>query len=145
MTDRDTALAGLAMMIGEWDVTSPQFPGETGHTSIEWLNDHSFLMVVTTLPGAHADRAWVVGADEGAEHSLAILQHGRDGSRRIYHGFFDGPLWRVWRDAPGGSQRFTGTLDETGNVFRATWERSDAQSDPRDWEHEFDLTYTRIS
>ena len=34
---------------------------------------------------------------------------------------------------------------ETGNTLRATWERSDSELDPRSWEHELDIVYTRIS
>ncbi|MGW0180335.1 hypothetical protein [Nocardia sp. NPDC003345] len=141
----EAPLGELMRMVGDWEVTSPQIPGRTGHSSIRWLNGESFLVLTTTLPAADADRTWVIGADDGDAHSLAILQHGRDGSRRVYYGFFDGPLWRVWRNATGASQRLTATIDESGDVFRATWERSDSASDPRDWEHEFDLTYTRIS
>ncbi|WP_459545344.1 hypothetical protein [Nocardia sp. X0981] len=141
----ESGLAGMAAMVGEWETTTTLFPEVTGRTTIEWLGDEAFLLVRYTAPDPSTSRIWVVGADEAAPGRLVILQHDQNGGHRIYHGSFEGPLWRVWRDAPGASQRFTGSLDETGNTLHATWERSDSELDPRTWEHELDLVHTRIS
>lgn len=42
--------------------------------------------------------------------------------------------------APGVSQRFTGTFNETADTISGKWELS---TDGSTWEHDFDLTYTR--
>jgi hypothetical protein len=51
-----------------------------------------------------------------------------------------GGVWKLWRIAPGFSQRFRGTFDESGSTIAGTWESS---SDGSTWEHDFDLTYRR--
>lgn len=141
----DSALARMAAMVGEWTTTASSSPGLTGRTAIEWLAGEAFLLVRYSAPDPSASRTWVIGADDTHPGQLVILQHDQSGGRRVYQGSFDGPLWRVWRDAPGASQRFTGCLDETGNTLRATWEHSDSELDPRTWEHELDIVYTRVS
>ncbi len=50
-------------------------------------------------------------------------------------------VWKIWRDAPGFSQRFTGPFSDDGNVVTAQWEKS---FDGANWEHDFDLTYKKI-
>ncbi|MEU1982717.1 hypothetical protein [Nocardia sp. NPDC019395] len=141
----DSALAAMAVMVGEWKTTTDQFPDVVGRTTIEWLAGEAFLLVRYTVAGPAVSRTWVIGTDDAYPERLKVLQHDSNGDRRIFNGAFTGPLWRVWRDAPGYSQRLTGNLDETGNTLRATWERSDAEFDPRTWEHELDIVYTRIS
>ncbi|MBF6351706.1 hypothetical protein IU448_22205 [Nocardia flavorosea] len=141
----DSALVAMAAMVGEWKTTSEQIPDMVGRTTIEWLDGDAFLLVRLTVPEPAIDRIWVVGTDDAYPERLKVLQHDGAGARRIYNGALTGPLWRIWRDAPGDSQRLTGNLDETGNIFRATWERSDAELDPRTWEHQMDIVYTRIA
>ena len=43
--------------------------------------------------------------------------------------------------APDFSQRFTGTFDDDHNTIVGRWEIS---SDGSTWNHDFDLTYTRL-
>lgn len=141
----ESALAAMARMVGEWQTTTSQHPGLTGHLSIDWIPDARLLLTRYTVPDPGIDRVWVIGADDLYRDRLVILQFDQNHEHRVYQGSFAGPLWRVWRDAPGHSQRFTGNLDETGNTLRATWERSDSELDPRTWEHELDAVFTRIS
>jgi hypothetical protein len=54
---------------------------------------------------------------------------------------FDHGAWKMWRDAPGFSQRFSATFSPDGNRIGGAWEKS---SDGQHWEHDFDLTYTRL-
>ena len=46
------------------------------------------------------------------------------------------------RDFPGFSRRFNGMFSDDNKVIAARWEKS---SDGSNWEHDFDLTYTRVS
>jgi hypothetical protein len=141
----ESALSAMARMVGEWKTTTSLYPDITGHTSIGWMPDAQFLTVRYTVPDPGVSWTWLVGADDLYQERLVILHYDQFGEHRVYEGSFDGPLWRVWRDAPGHSQRFTGNLDETSTTFRATWERSDSELDPRSWEHWLDFIYTRIS
>jgi hypothetical protein len=59
--------------------------------------------------------------------------------------FSDG-VWTLLRDSPdfsplSFSQRFTGTFGDDGDTIRGPWETS---NDGSTWEHDFDLTYTRV-
>jgi hypothetical protein len=51
-------------------------------------------------------------------------------------------VWKLWRDAPGFSQRFTGTFNADGNTITGSIESS---RDGAHWEHDFDLTYSRAA
>jgi hypothetical protein len=59
---------------------------------------------------------------------------------------FSGGVWTLVRTAPdftplAFSQRFTGTFADDGGTILGRWETS---PDGSHWEHDFDLTYTRI-
>ena len=47
----------------------------------------------------------------------------------------------MWRDTPGFSQRFEGNVSADGRTITAYWEKS---FDGSQWEHDFDVTYTKI-
>jgi hypothetical protein len=51
-------------------------------------------------------------------------------------------IWKIWRNSPGFSQRFEGKFSEDGKTITAHWENS---SDSSTWEHDFNLTYTKLS
>lgn len=141
----DSALVAMATMVGEWQASTDRHPGDAGRMSIQWLAAEGLLLVRFTIPEPAADRTWVMGIDDAYPERLKVLQYESNGEHRIFNGAVTGPLWRIWRDAAGDSQRLTGALDESGNTLRATWERSEAELDPRTWEHELDIVYTRIS
>ena len=50
--------------------------------------------------------------------------------------------WKLWRDFPGFSQRFTGTFSDDHKIITARWEKS---GDGSKWELDFNLTYTKVS
>ena len=51
-------------------------------------------------------------------------------------------VWKIWRDAPGFNQRFTGTLSDDGNTITGQYEFS---SDGTTWSKDFDLTYRKVT
>jgi hypothetical protein len=55
---------------------------------------------------------------------LAVFHYDSRGVSRVYQMTFDQRLWRMWRDAPGFHQRFSGTLADDGGSIRAAWEKS---------------------
>jgi hypothetical protein len=54
--------------------------------------------------------------------------------------FSDG-LWQLSRNTPRFSQRFEGRVSPDRKAIASHWEKS---SDGATWEHDFDVTYTRI-
>jgi len=55
---------------------------------------------------------------------------------------FSGSVWKMWRQAPGFWQRFSGTLSDDGSSITAMWEKS---PDGSTWEHDFDLIYSKVT
>ncbi len=47
-------------------------------------------------------------------------------------------VWKVWRDAPGFWQRYTGVISADGTSINGAWEYS---PDGVDWSHDFTPTY----
>jgi hypothetical protein len=122
------ALEHLNALVGEWAVegTVPSDPPLKirGRAAFEWLTEGSFLI-----------ERW----DAPAE---AFRQNYFDsrGVSRVYEMSLSDNVWRLWRDSPGFSQRFTGTFSEDGKTITGRWEKS---SDGSNREHDFDLTYVK--
>lgn len=83
---------------------------------------------------------WIIGPDDAAG-TYCVLYYDSRGVSRIYQMSLSNGVWKVWRDFPGFSQRFIGTFNDDRNMITARWEKS---SDSSNWEHDFDLTYTKI-
>ncbi len=49
-------------------------------------------------------------------------------------------VWKIWRNVPKFSQRFTGKISKDRKVIIASWEKS---TNGKNWEHDFDLKYTK--
>ena len=144
---RKAALARLDALIGEWSVQA-SFPGAPpGRTVFEWLAGEQFLLQRWEVPHPDApDGIAIIGLDrDGEEYS----QHYFDsrGVARVYTMSFGDGVWKLSRDSPdfsplNFSQRFVGTFSGDGNTIHGGWESS---SDGSSWEHDFDLTYTKVS
>ena len=61
--------------------------------------------------------------------------------RRVYRMSVAGGIWKMWRDAPGFNQRYTGTISDDGKTIGGQWEMS---PDGINWEVDFDLSYTKV-
>ena len=83
----------------------------------------------------------IIGA--GAEPET-FTQHYYDsrGVARIYQMTLDGGIWKLWREAPGFWQRYTGQISDDGNKITGDWEGS---ADGQTWKHDFSLTYIKTS
>lgn len=142
------ALQDLAVLIGNWEMELSNagfLPDPSarvkGKVSFEWLEDGAFLMMRMGDRLSEAPRAiWLIHRDDASSDYKAFYYDDRKVSR-IYEMSFSNQTWRLWRQSPDFSQRFEGRIGKEGNKIMAEWEKS---SDGQTWEHDFDVTYTRL-
>lgn len=149
--ERPGSLDRLDVLTGGWAMEAafgagyfgPDSQAETrggGRTTFEWLEGRSYLIqrFVVDDPVAPSGIAIIgLGADLDA-----FEQHYYDsrGVARIYQMSLDGGVWKLWREAPGFWQRYTGVISDDGNRITGAWEGS---PDGRQWKHDFGLTYIK--
>lgn len=144
------ALKALERLVGEWSMV-PTFegippPGVGAPVSFEWLSGGRFLIQRWEVPVPEApDGIAIIGCDP--EREGYYLQHYFDsrGVARVYRMTLEGRVWKLWRDQPDFSplefsQRFTGEFSDDGRTIAGAWE---IRHDGKDWEHDFDLTYSK--
>ncbi len=146
--EHNPALADLAFLAGEWDMevsNAPFLPTRDdtahGHVTFAWIEEGAFLVMrqseqFETPPSAR----WAIGRD-GSGTAFTVLYSDERGVSRVYDMSFSDATWRLWRNDPGFSQRFEGRVSPDRNRIVARWEKS---FDGSTWEHDFDLTYTRL-
>jgi len=137
-------LKPLEFLIGEWRLVAshPAFPtAVTGEVTVEWMDGGAFVMVRTNFeqPGPPSSKQ-VIGRDDSSG-TFRVLYYDERGVSRVYKLSVGEGVWKMWRNAPGFSQRFTATLSEDGNSMAAMWEKS---SDGKKWENDLELEYIRI-
>ena len=138
------ALKDLDVLAGMWNVAIifPADPSNVvrSHVSFEWLEGGAFLLMRLPVDtDAPMKSLWLMGRDDAVD-AYTVLYFDTRGVSRVYQMSLARGEWKMWRDAPGFSQRYTGTLSQDRNIITARWEKS---SDGSHWEHDFDLTYTR--
>jgi hypothetical protein len=148
---RPGSLDRLDVLTGEWEMEaafeagyfgsgSPAMSRRGGRTRFEWLEGRFYLIqrFVVEDPAAPSGIAIIgLGADPEA-----FEQHYYDsrGVARVYQMSLDGGVWKLWREAPGFWQRYTGVISDDGNRITGAWEGS---PDGREWKHDFGLTYIK--
>lgn len=136
-------LDDLDVLVGRWRLTSSLGPPDespSAETTFEWLEERKFLIQRWHVDHPDApDGIAIIGYDG---EKGTYLQHYFDsrGVARIYEMSLTDGTWRLERSAPGFSQRFAGTFDESQDTISGRWELS---RDGTNWEHDFDLTYSR--
>lgn len=139
------ALAPMGVLVGTWRTVGahPLVPGTTfhGRTSFEWLEGGAFLVMRSEIdePGIPSGIA-IFGTDDASGACSMLYFDERGVSRRYETTFRDGE-WRWWRDAPGLSQRFAGSVAPDGQTITA---RGELSRDGEHWEPDLALTYTRV-
>jgi len=133
------ALEQLEGLLGEWDVEVPQFPGARGRATFEWLEGGAYLRLHAEAPDPAPSATLIISRDESSE-IYTVLHYDSRGVSRVYQMSFGEGVWKMWRQAPGFWQRFSGMLSPDGSSIRASWEKS---PDGSSWEHDFDLIYTK--
>jgi hypothetical protein len=136
-------LLRLEALVGEWE-TEASVGGQSlgrGRAVFEWLEGGAFLVQHSEVEQASFPTATaIIGRDESTETYCMLYFDSRGVSRVYQMSLFDG-VWKMWREAPGFSQRFMGTWSSGGRTIRGHWEKS---GDGSHWEHDFDLTYTKV-
>ena len=83
------------------------------------------------------DAIWVIGVTDGR---LTMHYFDSRGVFRVYETSFEDRVWRIWRDAPGFSQRMEAPLSDDGNTLVARFELSE---DGSTWNDDLRMTYRR--
>lgn len=138
------ALKPFGVLVGKWNTVGahPLFPDTTFHgkTSFEWIEGGAFLVMHSEIqePGIPSGVA-ILGSDDSTEEYFMLYFDERGVSRK-YEVALRNNTWSWWRNAPGFSQRFTGTLSDDGRTIVGKGELS---KDGATWEKDLELTYTR--
>jgi len=149
--DRPASLDRLNVLIGRWETAasfeagffgsgSPPVTGG-GETTFEWLEGSFFLIqrFASEHPDA-PDGITIIGTSADRE---TFEQHYYDsrGVARVYQMSLEGGAWKLWREAPGFWQRYTGAISDDGTTIKGAWEASE---DGQEWKHDFVLTYIKV-
>jgi hypothetical protein len=138
------ALESLNALVGTWTIafTHVALPDTVhGQKTFEWLEGNHFLIERSRMEHPEVpDSISIYGADDS---DAPLAQHYFD-SRGVYRimkmSLRDG-TWKVWREEPGFSQRFTGKFSRDGKTIKVLGELS---KDGVKWERDFEQTYTKV-
>jgi len=141
------ALSDLEVLLGDWDMalSGASFlpdPETVVHGRIEArpIEEGRLLTLRQHAdPSGQPAATWVIGRDEAADGYCVLYGDGRGVSRRYEMTLSEG-TWRMWRDDPSFSQRFEASVRSDRSQIVGTWQKRSAGGD---WEHDFDVTYTR--
>jgi hypothetical protein len=152
-TAPNPVLRRLDALVGEWEMHASVGgqPMGRSHTAFEWLEGGAFLVQhADAEPDETTPPEWVansplplttiIGLDDSAERYCMLYADAR-GVFRVYQMSLSDGVWKLWRDAPGFFQRFTGTFSGDGKTISGRWEGS---RDGSNWEYDFDVTYTKV-
>lgn len=139
------ALAPFRILIGNWTTTGthPLVPNTTlhGRATFEWLENGAFLMLRSELDDPRFPAGIsIIGSDQGTGEYFMLYFDERGVSRTFQVTITDN-VWKWWRDAPGFSQRYQGTITDGGDTIIGKGELS---KDDSTWEPDLDLTYRRV-
>ena len=138
------ALKPFSILVGEWNTVGshPLIPGKLhGHTTFEWIEGGAYLRMLSEIeePGVPSGIS-IFGSDDKAGTFFMIYFDERGVSRK-YDTSLQDNIWKFWRNAPGFSQRYTGTFADGGNTIIWIGELSE---DDATWKPDLNLTYTRV-
>lgn len=146
--NQNPALRYLEILVGDWamELSNASFlPNSSdtviGHIAVKWLEEGAFLVIyMGNKPPSTPDAIWLISRDESTTNYTVLYYDTRKVSR-VYEMSFANGVWKMWRTSPEFSQRFEGKLSDDGSTITAHWEKS---SDGSTWEHDFDVTYTKV-
>ena len=138
------ALEPLGILVGAWDTvgTHTMVPGKTfhGRATFEWLEGGAFLIMHSEIDEPEIPSGIAIFGTDDTTGECSMLYFDERGVSRRYQVIVQGREWKWWRDAPGFSQRFGGTISADGRTIAGQGELS---RDGVSWEGDLRLTYTR--
>jgi hypothetical protein len=142
-TIRSPNLEALNALVGTWfiSMTHVDLPDTVhGQKTFGWLEGGYFLVEHSHFN--HPDVPDSISMIGVADSSGGLSEHYFDsrGVLRVMKMSLSAGIWKVWRDAPGFSQRFTGKFNDDGNIIEVSGELS---KDGVNWQHDFTHTYTK--
>ncbi len=141
---RSPALEPLDALVGTWSIemTHVALPDAVhGQKVFEWLEGGYFLIERSRFE--HPDVPDSISMIGAADSDAPLGMHYFDsrGVLRVMKMSLSSGIWKVWRDAPGFSQRFTGAFGDDGKTIEVS---GDLSKDGVNWQHDFTHTYTRL-
>jgi len=138
------ALEPFGALVGTWNTVGahPLVPGKTfhGRTTFAWLEGGTFLIMHSRIDEPEIPSGIAVFGSDDTTGECSMLYFDERGVSRRYETSLRDNVWRWWRNAPGLSQRFTGTIAADG---RSIASRGELSRDGARWEPDLQLTYTR--
>jgi hypothetical protein len=137
-------LGPFQALIGDWTIeaTHPMFPSVvvSGSSTFEWLEGEQF--VIQRSLADHPDFPDSISVIGMVDERLAMYYFDSRSVHRVYEMSFAGEVLRIWRDAPGFSQRFEGRFADDGATLSGTWQLS---RDDTTWDDDLEITYRRAT
>jgi hypothetical protein len=148
MIDQPTAedaLKKLEPRLGEWilEAASPDgepWPGDA-RASFEWHESGAHLVARSSVdaPGA-PNTVSIIGCDAANGTYFQLYSDDR-GVCRVYEMSVGEGEWRLWREGDPFPQRFTATIEASGDTITGRWEKAE---DGTNYTTDFYLTYIRV-
>jgi hypothetical protein len=142
---RSPELEAFDPLVGNWaqKATHPMVPGTvvSGLMSYEWLEGRRFLIQRSSMEHPEfPDSISVIGSID-SEDGLASHYFDSRGVFRVYRTTMEGDTMRLWRDAPGFSQRLEAKLGDGGSTLSGVWQLS---RDGETWNDDLAVAWTRL-
>jgi hypothetical protein len=138
------ALEPFAVLVGTWSTigTHALVPGTTfhGRTTFAWIEGGAFLIMRSQIDEPEIPSGIAVFGTDDATGECSMVYFDERGVSRRYEVSLRDNEWRWWRNAPGFSQRFMGTIAPDGRTIVS---RGELSRDGTTWEPDLALTYTR--
>ena len=151
---RHPTLEHLNALVGTWEIeaTHHLLPDTAihGRSTFAWLEGGHFLIWRSyfdhpDIPDSIAilgfDNAVEPGAVGTSVDPCTVHSFDSRGVHRVSRVEAGLGVWRVWRDWPGFSQRFTGTFSDDGDTMTCPGELSE---DDATWKPDLHVTYRRL-
>src|SRR5258708_4088024 len=123
--------------------THPLVPDTTlhGRASFEWIEGGAYLIWRQEIDHPSFPKGMAIFGSDDATNEYFMLYFDSRGVSRKQEMSFKNNVWKLWRNAPGFSQRYTYTIKDDGYTIISKGELS---KDGLTWEKDLDLTYTRV-
>ena len=120
------ALAQLESFAGtwQWEASVDGQPIGRGPTTFAWLEGGTFLVEHADAEQAEFPSSTAIFGCDDTTETYCMFQVDSRGISRIYQMSLRHGVWKLWRDAPGFSQRFEGTFSDDGKTISGRWEKS---------------------